>query len=148
LQEGSEQSIIEYNAPILEEAFSLVNAVNKRSLCQNPLVDTLVASDYNSKSLMQDLVLKERQRELLFEGKRWYDLVRRSMRDGNTEELCKAAQKRESVSGQYVQSFFGSATNGMYAIFWPYNDEEVKVNLNLAAVQNPAFGSGEGSIQK
>jgi hypothetical protein len=36
----------------------------------------------------------------------------------------------------------------MYAIFWPYNDEETKVNLNLAAQQNPAFGTGESNIQK
>jgi hypothetical protein len=29
----------------------------------------------------------------------------------------------------------------MDAIYWPYNLDEMKVNLNL--VQNPAFGSGE-----
>ena len=29
------------------------------------------------------------------------------------------------------------------AIFWPYNEEELKVNGNLK--QNPAFGSGENS---
>jgi hypothetical protein len=97
---------------------------------------------------MEELVLKERQRELMFEGKRWYDLVRRSMRDGNTDVLTAAAGRRDGINSQYVQSFFGSTTNGMYAMFWPYNDEEVKVNLNLAAVQNPAFGSGEGNIQK
>ncbi len=97
---------------------------------------------------MEELVLKERQRELMFEGKRWYDLVRRSMRDGNTEVLCQAVSKRESINGQYVQNFFASQTTGLYAIFWPYNDEETKVNLNLAAHQNPAFGSGEENISK
>jgi hypothetical protein len=35
----------------------------------------------------------------------------------------------------------------MDAIYWPYNNEELKVNKNL--VQNPAFGSGEnGSYEK
>jgi hypothetical protein len=97
---------------------------------------------------MEELVLQERQRELMFEGKRWYDLVRRSMRDGNTNVLNQAMSRREGTNSQYVQNFFGSETSGMYAIFLPYNDEETKVNPNLAAAQNPAFGSGEGSISK
>jgi hypothetical protein len=29
----------------------------------------------------------------------------------------------------------------MDAIYWPYNNDEIKVNKNL--VQNPAFSSGE-----
>ena len=148
LLEGSDDDVVAHNAPILQEAFWLVNAVNKRSVCEYPLIDTLVAANYNSKSRMEELVMRERQRELMFEGKRWYDLVRRSMRDGNTDVITAAASKRESINSQYVQSFFGSKTNGMYAIFWPYNDEETKVNLNLAAAQNPAFGNGESSIKK
>ena len=148
LMEGSDNEVVAHNTPILEQIFTLVNAVNKRSVCQNPLVDTLQLSDYNSKGRMEELVLKERQRELMFEGKRWFDLVRRSMRDGNTEVLTQAAQKREGINSQYVQSFFGSTISGMYAIFWPYNDEETKVNLTLAAQQNPAFGTGESNIQK
>jgi hypothetical protein len=148
LQVGSDAEIEAYNAPLLEEAFTLVNAVNKRSVCQSTLSDTLKADNYKSKGLMEELVLKERQRELMFEGKRWYDLVRRSMRDGNTDVLTAAAGRRDGINSQYVQSFFGSTINGMYAIFWPYNDEETKVNLNLAAQQNPAFGTGESNIQK
>ena len=122
--------------------------MNKRSVCEATLVDTLRARDYNTKSLMQDLVMQERQRELMFEGKRWYDLVRISMRDGNTDVLCEAVARREGINTSYVQNFFASKTTGMYAIFWPYNDEEIKVNLNLASVQNPAFSSGEGNISK
>lgn len=148
MREGSDQEIIDYNQPLLAQAFSLVNAVNKRSVCEATLVDTLRARDYNTKSLMQDLVMQERQRELMFEGKRWYDLVRISMRDGNTDVLCEAVARREGINTSYVQNFFASKTTGMYAIFWPYNDEEIKVNLNLASVQNPAFSSGEGNISK
>lgn len=137
MQEGSTQEVIEYNRPLLDEAFFLVNAINKRSLCQTPLKDTLVRDDYTTKVQMEELVMKERQRELMFEGKRWYDLVRRSMRDGNTDELVKAAQNRDGVDGSYLGTFFSK----MDAIFWPYNIEETKVNKNL--VQNPAFSSGE-----
>ena len=31
----------------------------------------------------------------------------------------------------------------MNAMFWPYNNEETKVNPYLKAAQNPAFNSGE-----
>ena len=148
MREGSDQDIVEYNQPLLAQAFSLVNAVNKRSVCETNLTDTLLARDYTTKSLMQDLVMRERQRELMFEGKRWYDLVRRSMRDGNTNELCQAVARREGINASYVNNFFASQSTGMYAIFWPYNEEETKVNPNLAAAQNPAFGSGEGNISK
>jgi hypothetical protein len=61
------------------------------------------------------------------------------MRAGNTYEIIAASQNREDVNKQYVQSFFKK----MDAIFWPYNNEEMKVNTNL--VPNPAFGSGEST---
>ena len=137
MQEGSTQEVIDYNKPLLEKAFYLVNAINKRSLCQSPLIDTLKYKDYASKAKMEELVLKERQRELMYEGKRWYDLVRRSLRDGNTNVLSQAAASRDGVDGSYLGTFFSR----MDAIFWPYNNEETKVNKNL--VQNPAFSSGE-----
>jgi len=132
-----------YNESLLQRSFSLVNAINKRSICQNTLKDTLVYSDYNSKALMGDLVMLERQRELMFEGKRWYDLVRRSQRDGNTDVLVKLATQKVSDNLSVVQSRLAR----MDAIYWPYNLDELKVNKNLK--QNPAFGSGEtGNYEK
>ena len=139
LQEGSDSAVINFNEPIMAQCFNLVNAINKRSVCQTTLKDTLVATDYKTKSQMVELIMQERQRELMFEGKRWYDLVRYSLRDENTQVLSQAVMKRESVNGQFVQNFFKK----MDAIFWPYNNEETKVNKAL--VQNPAFGSGENS---
>ena len=70
LRDGSDEDINKFNEPYLAQIFSLVNAVNKRSVCQNVLADTLVAGDYMTKSQMEDLVMRERQRELMFEGKR------------------------------------------------------------------------------
>lgn len=150
LREGSDQEIVAYNTPIINQAFTLVNAVNKRAVAQQStsLTDTLVRGNYNTKAQMEELVLRERQRELMFEGKRWYDLVRRSMRDGNTDILCNAMANRESTNASYVNNFFGNSGTGMWAIFWPYNDEETKVSANLAAHQNPAFSNGETNISK
>jgi hypothetical protein len=99
--------------------------------------DTLERNDYNTKSLMEGLVKRERQRELMYEGKHWYDLVRYCMRNGNTSEIIKAVIKRDDVNSQFAQNFFKK----MDAIFWPYNYDEMKVNRNL--IPNPVYGSGE-----
>ena len=134
-------SIVNYQSSIFNysQAFSLVNAVNKRAICQSTLQDTLVATDYNTKSQMEELVFQERQRELMFEGKRWYDLVRRSQRDGNTRALVNAALRKVTTGSSLIQN----KLTKMDAIYWPYNNDEIKVNKNL--VQNPAFSSGEDS---
>ncbi|MCR4602860.1 MAG: RagB/SusD family nutrient uptake outer membrane protein [Prevotella sp.] len=141
MQEGSEQSVIDFNAPKLQKCFALVNAINKRSICKAQLLeaDTLKLADYNTKSLMEELVQRERRRELMYEGKRWYDLVRYAMRDGNTNQVVSAVQKRDDVNATFAQNFFKK----MDAIFWPYNNEEMKVNRNL--IPNPVFGSGEST---
>ena len=88
---------------------------------------------------MRDLVLQERQRELMFEGKRWFDLVRRSLRDGNTSKLAG----RVALKGSGGSTAIASKLSSMDAIFWPYHTDELTVNKNLK--QNPAFGSGENS---
>ena len=141
MREGGDDDVSDYNKELLDKAFNLVNAINKRSLCEAPLLDadTLHRSDYTTKSLMEDLVKRERRRELMFEGKRWYDLVRYAMRDNNTTEIISAVQTRDDVNGDYASNFFKK----MDAIFWPYNYEEMKVNRNLVA--NPAFGTGEST---
>ena len=141
MKEGNDSATIATNKPKLDKAFSLVNAINKRSICNAILIekDTLKAGDYNTKSLMEDLVKRERQRELMFEGKRWYDLVRYSLRNGNTDPVISAVTKRDDVNSQFAQNFFKK----MDAIFWPYNIEEMKVNHNL--VPNPVYGSGENT---
>jgi hypothetical protein len=137
LREGSSQEVSEYNKPILDKVFHIVNGINKRSVCQAQLADTLQRGDYNSKNLMENLVYQERQRELMFEGKRWYDLVRISMRQGNTQTLSSAAMRKVTTGGALIANKLAK----MDAIFWPYNYEELKVNKNLK--QNPAFSSGE-----
>ena len=100
-------------------------------------------TQYNTKDNIVNLVMEERQRELMFEGKRWYDLVRRSMRDNNTDYLTTKVLQKFTSNTSAIQNQFRK----MDAIFWPYNNDELKVNKNLQ--QNPAFGSGEnGSYTK
>jgi len=143
MREGNDTETTEYNKSLIDRAFTLVNAINKRALCQTQLNDTLIRSNYTSKGDMETLVMQERQRELMFEGKRWFDLVRLSQRTGNTQTLASAALQKATTGAGLISNHLAK----MDAIYWPYNLEEMKVNLNL--VQNPAFGSGEDeSYQK
>lgn len=125
-----------------DNAFKLVNAVNKRSIMQETLKDTLVLSDYNTKAKITDLVYKERARELMFEGKRYFDLVRHAQRDGDTKYI------REQCSNKNpdLKTVINSKMQKMDAIYWPYNIDELRVNPYLK--QNSAFGSGENDSYK
>lgn len=129
--------------PTEEEArsvFSIVNVVNKRSLAltNKVLKDTIVFdNNFVNKENLENFVFQEREREFMFEGKRWYDLVRRSMRDGSTKYLIDNATQKY-VSGA---SAIKLTLQKMDAIFWPINLDELKSNPNLK--QNPAFNSGE-----
>lgn len=124
----------------LRQAFNLVDAVNRRSYGNSQTTSALTYSRYTTKSAMLNLVYDERNRELMFEGKRWFDLVRRSMREGNTNYLISQAGRKYTNNKSAAES----KLRRIDAIFWPYNEEELKVNSNL--VQNPAFGSGDNSV--
>lgn len=140
--EGNVSSDVDKN--YLQKAFNLVNAVNKRSVMQYPLKDTLTTANIKTKKAITDLVYQERNRELMFEGKRYYDLVRRSLRENPTS----------SVTNEYLRSQVKNKSTALEntintrfaledALFWPYFNDEVKINPYLKAAQNPAYSSGE-----
>lgn len=136
-------------ATTLQEAFELVDVVNKRAMCCDVTAEEnkdyiLSFADYNSKTLMNELILKERHREFMFEGKRWFDLVRWSQRDGNTDVLRQMALRKYTTNSSVISNKLSK----MDAIYWPYNRDELKVNRLLK--QNPAYGSGdeEGNYEK
>lgn len=126
---------------LLRGAFAIVEIVNTRSnfgSTESPLA----YDQYSSKSLMTALVLDERNRELMFEGKRWFDLVRRAEREGNTSYLIGQVTRKGSDNASVVQSKL-SRMDGLY---WPYNKAELQVNSNLK--QNPAYPNvDDGSYQ-
>lgn len=118
-----------------QRAFSCVSAIWKRANNKRTATaDTLVFDDYaTSRTAMEDLVLDERQRELMFEGKRWYDLVRLSKREGsNTRMVNKVIPKfKDNTVAIRIKL---SAPD---ALFYPYAREELKQNPFLK--QNPAY---------
>lgn len=126
-----------------EKAFALIDIVNKRS---NDAVtgglhsSTLKFSDYaDSKAAMEDLVMEERQREFVFEGKRWFDLVRLARRDGINDRLVSLVSRKyiENVNALKIKLADPNI------IYFPYAKSELKVNPLLK--QNPAYTSGEES---
>lgn len=123
-----------------ETAFTLINAVNKRAhnYTTSAAKDTLVFDDYRtSQEKMEQLLLDERNRELMFEGKRWYDLVRIAVRDGNNQRLVSEATKKYQDKVNALKIKLADPN----IIFFPYNKEELKVNPFLK--QNSAYGNTE-----
>ena len=123
-----------------ETAFTLINAVNKRAhnYSTSAAKDTLVFDDYRtSQEKMEQLLLDERNRELMFEGKRWYDLVRIAVRDGNNQRLVSEATKKYQDKVNALKIKLADPN----IIFFPYNKDELKVNPFLK--QNSAYGNTE-----
>ena len=123
-----------------ETAFTLINAVNKRAhnYTTSAAKDTLVFDDYRtSQEKMEQLLLDERNRELMFEGKRWYDLVRIAVRDGNNQRLVSEATKKYQDKVNALKIKLADPN----IMFFPYNKDELKVNPFLK--QNSAYGNTE-----
>lgn len=114
-------------------ALQLVNTTYMRSHPTFSPTDTLDASSFTTKREMEELVLKERQRELLFEGKRWYDLMRMARRDSSTNRLLvKVLSKYTDNIGE-----IGSKLKDMNALYFPIHESELISNSKL--VQNPYY---------
>lgn len=123
-----------------DRAFALIDVVNKRAndAVNGTRSSTLKKTDYvDSKAAMEQLVLEERQREFLFEGKRWFDLVRFARRDGNNSRLVDLASRKYQENANAMKIKLADPN----IIYFPYAKSELKVNPLLQ--QNPAFTNGE-----
>lgn len=121
-----------------EEAFKLVDAVNCRA--RNITTgSSLTYSRYSSSKskMMEDLILKERKREFMFEGKRWYDLVRYSIHTGSNTFLANQVTTKYQMNVNAIKIKLSNPNT----LFWPFNKEELKLNKNLK--QNSAYGDTE-----
>ena len=135
----------------LKQAFNLVQAVNKRSMAKTA-TDTLKFETFKSKEDFELLVMAERERELCFEGKRWWDLMRYCYRHmsgvniqqkladtGTWPELYKPML--EMVVRKYGSGGEGDAVSYKMKsepyLYWPLEEAETKVNGLLK--QNPVY---------
>ena len=118
----------------LAEAIRMVGYTYDRA---NPSRGTgsLSLASYNSQELMRNLVFDERQREFMFEGKRYFDLLRRIR---HTDDLAGIVstyllRKYESLD----QATVLTRLNTLNALYMPIHRDEIKVNKLLK--QNPFY---------
>jgi hypothetical protein len=116
----------------LTQAFELVQAVNNRSLMSED--EKLVKESFSTKKAISELILNERARELAFEGKRWYDLVRLALRTNTTNEVSTLVSAKIEGGGA---SAVKKKLSTMNSLFFPIAKAELNVNPLLG--QNPAY---------
>lgn len=140
----------------LRQAFQLVKTVNDRSMDYSSYAngDSLTFASYNTKEALELLVLAERQRELCFEGKRWFDLVRYCYRhmDGVEPNVLMADRTAwPSLYDKMLNFVTRKYESGGDAIlykmksepylYFPIREAETKVNSLLK--QNPVYAEEE-----
>ncbi len=124
-------------------AFASVMAVWRRgNNMRTATRDTLVFNDYaGSRQAMENLVFDERQRELMFEGKRWFDLVRLCRREGDNSRMIAKVLSKFKQDQASIKIRLGAQD----ALYYPYNRQELKMNKLL--IQNPAYKTGDNFEQ-
>ncbi len=78
---------------------------------------------------IEDYIFKERARELAFEGKRWFDLLRLARR-GRPDVLKEAIKTRIGMA-RFNELNLDSKLSDLAHWYLPFNAEEVKLNPNL-----------------
>lgn len=128
-------------------AFDIVKIVNDRAIDNN--ANGLKYSLYQDK--MEELVLAERARELCFEGKRWYDLMRYNFRHTVPADPSKLlyqidASQIPAISAEFADLAFSKYQNKREMqeklknecyLYMPVYEDEMDLNPNIH--QNPVF---------
>lgn len=118
---------------------SALELVNRTYLRSNPNSDSLKIAFYPNYPDAEELVLRERQRELLFEGKRYFDLMRTARRDSTTTRMVSFISKT-SESEKLTKNM-----STILSLYWPINKDELEVNLELK--QNPFYETSKSSLK-
>lgn len=129
----------------LDDAYKLVEFVNARAVASGK---AYVPKSTN-KNTMESLVLLERARELCFEGKRYFDLLRYNFRHMNGIQYDKLISEQSEFPANseeflgWVLAKYPDATamksklpDERY-LYMPLNEDELKVNTALK--QNSAY---------
>jgi hypothetical protein len=139
------EALIERGEEDFPAAFELIDDVYRRANNIEPesTAKSLDIASYSiSKPKMEDLLFEERHRELMFEGKRWFDLVRATQREEETTRLSLNVMRKHQQDVNVIKIKLADPNY----IYFPYARKELKANPLL--VQNPAYNKGdEGVLQ-
>ena len=149
----------------LQRALGLVNTVLGRSIAKaNVTQSDTVAwnSTSQSKSGMESIVLRERQRELCFEGKRWYDVLRYAYRQLRANGVILQPELTMHEISDNVEDFpstyetmsqvLAIVENAQLSmeyephLYMPVLRSEITVNNLLH--QNPAYAASETIVKQ
>jgi starch-binding outer membrane protein, SusD/RagB family len=116
----------------LQKASNLVNEVRARAFG----VTNFPAISASSTSQMDELLLDERGREFLGEGKRWFDLLRFASRDNFSHKELLIDRVLNSFTG-VNQLIIGPRVKDPQSWYLPLNADALAANPRL--VQNPYY---------
>lgn len=119
----------------LKEAFTIVRNIFKRSNPYayatnntNAATDSLNFSTFSTQEGIEALVLAERQREFVGEGKRWFDLVRYAQRKGETSSMIsKFLGRKYATNSKAISAKLAT----IKSLFSPIYNNEIKKNSLL-----------------
>ncbi|MBR0275478.1 MAG: RagB/SusD family nutrient uptake outer membrane protein [Prevotella sp.] len=119
----------------------VVTLCNKTYIRSHPEgADSLDHALYTDRNSAYTLVMEERRRELAFEGKRWFDLLRQVRREGGPTESIVNNLVANKYSGTAPDGITGKLSSIGYW-YWPIYKTEIDVNKNLH--QNEYYQSQE-----
>jgi hypothetical protein len=127
------------NQAYLQEALELLKKIRDRANAPES-TDLLYGQTGNMDAkTMEEFILTERARELTFEGKRWFDVLRHAQRD-NYSDKNKAYLSRLAIlcaPPQKVYSLQNKWANNYGSHYLPINQSEINTNKSL--VQNEFY---------
>lgn len=131
----------------LKEAFQLARNIYKRS---NPYAyslnnkeadkDSLKFETFSTQEGIEALVMAERHREFIGEGKRWFDLVRFAQRRGETETMIKNYLGRKYSQNKNAVA---AKLSTIESLFSPVHEDEMDNNPLLH--QNRIWNTSEST---
>ncbi len=120
------------DAAQLKLACDLVNAIRFRATGVNTYPKATATTSYE----MDNLILDERGREFLGEGKRWFELVRFGSRDNFANKNLLIDRVVNGFSG-VIQLVISPRVSNPESWYLPLNADALSANSNL--VQNPYY---------
>ncbi len=117
---------------MLKEAYSLVTTIRERANATETTAYEYMSDPELTPSALEKWVLEERSRELVFEGKRWFDVLRYARRNNyaNIDYLINLAVRATTPEKVSVkQTKWSTAPYGSH--YMPLPLSEIRINKNL-----------------